>query len=76
MNGIEKLYTGDFNDMTQEWLPDGSVIVTLSKRGEDKTYRFRVRDLYGEHEEVSEEQVIPVGPPPWILDRMKGKKRK
>jgi len=46
MNGLEKLKTGDFNDMMQEQQPDGSVIITLSKRGEDKVYKFRVRNLY------------------------------
>lgn len=47
MEGLEKLKIGDFNDMMQEQQPDGSVIITLSKRGEDKVYKFRVRDLYG-----------------------------
>jgi len=58
MNGIEKLKTGDFNNMSQEAQPDGSVIITLVKRGEGKRYRFRVKDLYGEHEEVLEEEII------------------
>ena len=52
MNGITKLKTGDFNSMSQKWQPDGTVIITLSKRGEGKVYRFQVRDLYGENEEV------------------------
>ena len=50
MSGLEKLKSGDFNDMSQEWQPDGSVIITLSKRGEDKVYKFRVKDLYGKNE--------------------------
>lgn len=54
--GLKKLYAGDFNGMRQEEQADGSVIVTLSKRGEDKIYRFRVKDLYREHEEVLEHQ--------------------
>lgn len=58
MEGLRKLKSGDFNDMGQEGQPDGSVIITLSKRGENKTYRFRVKDLYGEHEEVLEHEVI------------------
>lgn len=49
--GLRKLKSGDFNDMSQEQLPDGSQIITLSKRGENKTYRFRVKDLYGENEQ-------------------------
>lgn len=56
--GLTKLKSGDFNDMEQEPLNDGSVIVTLSKRGEGKTYRFRVKDLYKDTEEVLWEEVI------------------
>lgn len=58
MNGLEKLKTGNFNDMSQEQQPDGSVIVTLSKRGEDKVYKFRVRNLYKENEELLEHEII------------------
>ena len=68
--GLKKLYSGDFNVMTQEGQPDGSVVVTLSKRGENKSYRFRVKDLYGQNEEVLEHQVLPAGPPQWVKDRM------
>jgi len=71
MEGLKRLYSGDFNDMSQERLPDGSVIVTLSKRGEGKSYRFRVKDLYGEHEEVMEHEVIEHKPKLWIEKRMK-----
>ncbi|MCK4721774.1 MAG: hypothetical protein KAT75_00650 [Dehalococcoidia bacterium] len=60
MSGIEKLKSGDFNDMGQEKQPDGSIIITLVKRGEGKTYRFRVKDLYGEHEEVISEEITEV----------------
>lgn len=52
--GPKKLYAGDFNSMRQEEQADGSVIVTLSKRGEDKIYRFRVK----ENEEVLEHEII------------------
>lgn len=58
MRGIEKLKAGDFNDMSQEGQPDGSAIITLSKRGEGKVYKFRVKDLYGKNEEVLSEEVI------------------
>ncbi len=71
MEGLKKLYSGDFNDMSQEWQPDGSVIITLSKRGEDKTYHCRVKDPYGEHEAVLEHKVIDIKPPKHILSRMK-----
>ena len=60
MDGITKLKTGDFNDMSQRTRPDGSVIITLVKRGEGKLYRFRVKDLYGDNEEVISEEVIEV----------------
>ena len=69
--GLKKLYTGDFNKMSQEWQQDGTVIITLSRPDEHMSYRFRVQDLYGEHEEVLEHDVIPTGPPQWIIDRMK-----
>lgn len=58
MRGIEKLKTGDFNHMSQERQPDGSILVTLSKRGEGKVYRFRVKDLYLPTEQVLSEEVI------------------
>ena len=69
--GLAKLYSGDFNTMNQDWQSDGSVIITLTKDGEDKSYRFKVKDLYGEHEEVLEHEVIETKPPKHILDRMK-----
>ena len=56
--GLRKLHAGDFNDMSQEQQPDGSVIVTLSKRSENVSYRFRVKDLYEENEEVLEHEII------------------
>ena len=55
---IEKLKTGDFNYMEQQAKPDGSVIITLFKSGDPKAYRFRVKDLYGEHEKVLWEKII------------------
>lgn len=51
MRGLEKLKSGDFNDMSQERQSDGSVIVTLSKRSEGIVYKFRVRNLYKPDEE-------------------------
>jgi len=58
MEGLKKLKAGDFNNMNQSPQPDGSVIITLSKRGENKSYRFRVHDLYGPDEKVLEHEVI------------------
>ena len=71
MEGLKKLYRGDFNNMSQERQPDGSIIVTLSKRGEGKTYRFRVKDLYGPNEEVLEHEVIETKLSKHIEGRMK-----
>jgi len=48
--GQAKLKAGDFNNMSQEWQPDGSVIITLTSRKWEGKERFRVRDLYGENE--------------------------
>lgn len=53
----EMLANGDFNDMTQENQPDGSVLVTLGKRGDPKVYRMWVRDLYQPTEMVIKEEV-------------------
>jgi len=69
--GLKKLYTSDFNTMNQARQPDGSIVITLSKRGEGKIYRFRVKDLYGENEEVLEHEEIDISPPQHILKRMK-----
>ncbi|MBA7581876.1 hypothetical protein ES708_23789 [subsurface metagenome] len=69
--GMRKLYSGDFNTMSQERLSDGTVIITLAKEGEGVSYRFKVKDLYGEHEEVLDHKIMPNKPPKWIRDRMK-----
>lgn len=52
MEGLEKLKTSDFNNYSGEELPDGSKIITLSSRYYPEVYRFRVRDLYGENEQL------------------------
>ncbi len=57
MKGLKRLKTGNFNDMSQEWQPDGTVVITLVKRGEGKVYVFQVYDLYGENEQVLVEVV-------------------
>lgn len=57
MEGLEKLKSGEFNNLRREAQSDGSVIMTLYCRKERKVYHFRVRDLYGPNEEVLEEEV-------------------
>lgn len=52
MEARDKLKRGDFNDMDQEALYDGSVLVTLSSRKYKRVYVFRVRNLYERNEEV------------------------
>jgi len=69
--GLKKLYAGDFNSMHQQRQPDGSIVIILSTSGEKKSYKFRVKDLYGPDEEVLEHEVIQAKPPKHILDRMK-----
>ncbi len=59
MNGLDKLKTGQFNNMSQEWQPDGTVIITLSKRGEGKTYRIKVKNLYKKNEKVLSDEILP-----------------
>jgi len=57
MKVIERLKTGDFNNMSQEEQADGSVIVTLTKRGDPLVYKMKVKNLYGKEEEVDWEKV-------------------
>ena len=68
--GLDKLYAGDFNGINQQELPDGSVVITLSKRGEDKRYRFRVKNLYGEKEEVLEHEIIAHREEPKMMEQL------
>jgi len=69
MKGIDKLYLGDFNNMTQEHLPGGITKILLEKRGEHQQHQLLVRDLYGEHEEVLEDKVIAWKRPAWSIER-------
>ena len=69
--GLRKLYTGDFNTMNQNNQPDGSVIITLSSTKYPEIYKFRVKDLYGENEEVINHEVLRAELPKHIKDRMK-----
>ena len=53
----EMLARGEFNNMSQSLEPDGSVLVTLSKRGDPHVYKMRVKDLYKPTEVVIKEEV-------------------
>ena len=46
MKPLDILKKGDFNDMIQEWQPDGTVTITLFKRETGKQTKFRVKNLY------------------------------
>ena len=73
--GLVKLYTGDFNRLSSEEQPDGSKIYKLTKQGENKTYVFRVKNLYQEDEEVLEHKVIDHAIPGHIKNRMSEAKK-
>jgi hypothetical protein len=53
------LARGDFNHMSQEKQPDGSVLVIMTKRGDNKVYKLWVRDLYQPTEVVIKEEITP-----------------
>ncbi len=52
--GLEKYKAGDFNDCSEQKMPDGSTIYTIIKRSENKVYRFRVKNLNQPDEEELE----------------------
>jgi len=73
--GLRRLYSGDFNTVDVEPLPDGSTLITLQRSGEGKVYKFKVRNLYKENEEVLEEEVIDTKIPKYLQDRMEEARR-
>lgn len=54
----EMLAKGEFNHMSQVKQPDGSVLVTLTRRGDPRVYKLWVRDLYKPGELVVKEQIM------------------
>jgi hypothetical protein len=46
--------------MSQEHQPDGSALVTLTKRGDPHVYRMWVRDLYRPSEVIIKEEITEV----------------
>jgi len=56
MSVREMLARGEFNSMSQARQPDGSVLITLIKRGDPHRYTMLVRDLYGPNEIVLREE--------------------
>ena len=53
----EMLARGDFNNMDQKVQSDGSVLVTLTKRGDPHVYKLCVQDLYQPAERVLYEEI-------------------
>jgi len=56
---MERLKTGDFNNMTQATQPNDSVLVVLTKRGDSRIYKMLIRNLYETDEEVLWEEILP-----------------
>jgi len=54
----EMLAKGQFNHMSQAAQPDGSLLVTLTRRGDSRVYRMWVTGLYTTAERVIREEVI------------------
>ncbi len=54
----ERLTLVAFNNMMQVEQPDGSVEITLTKRGESTRYRLVVKNLYQPDEKVLSDEVI------------------
>lgn len=57
---LERLKSGNFNIISQKEETDGSLTITLTKRGDNHIYRMKVKNLYGENEEVLSEEVTEV----------------
>lgn len=53
----QMLTNGNFNYMSQERQPDGSLMVVLTKRGDNHIYKLWVRDLYRPGEVVIKEEI-------------------
>ena len=53
----ERLALGEFNTMSQQLQPDGSLLVTLTKRSEPHVYQLWVKDLYKPTEIVLKEAI-------------------
>ena len=69
--GLRKLYAGEYNNLNLEYLEDGIIVVTLSKRGEKKLYQFKVRNLSAENEELLEHKEIEIKQPKYMKDRIR-----
>lgn len=55
----DMLTKGNFNDMSQSKQSDGSVLVTLIKRGDPHVYKMWVTGLYTPQEAIIKEEITP-----------------
>ena len=58
MSVLERLLAGNFNAMSQVPQPDGSILVTLTKRSDPHIYKLWVKDLYTPKQVVLKEEVL------------------
>ena len=65
------LYQPGWNNIRQEWQPDGSCVVTLSKQGDTIAHVLYVADLYGTNEKVLTYNTKTAEIPQHIADRIK-----
>lgn len=68
--GQQRLYSGDYNTVWQEWQDDGSVIITMSRQGERTATSMHVDEPYSEREEVLTELEIEHGPSAGVRSRL------
>ena len=66
----QRLYSGDYNYLRQDWQLDGTVIVTISGGKSGQVHRCHIRDLWGKDEQVITEETLHPGPPPHIAARL------
>ncbi len=53
----ERLARGEFNNMSQAVQADGSLLVTMTRRGDPHIYKLWVRDLYQVNEVIIREAI-------------------
>ena len=54
----DMLKEGKFNHMRQHVQPDGSLLVTMTRRGDPHVYKLWVRELYKPTEQVIKEEIV------------------
>ncbi len=48
---LDKYKAGEWNDVEVKLMPDSSAIITLTKEGDSKIYKCRVRNIYQPNEQ-------------------------